>query len=338
MKASSSSGRSSRHDSTWTPALESMRQRLAEHGAVGELEHVLVLVVLVAARSDGPDASKAPLKRGLHREARSAVAPQAHEVPADRNLVGERGDASGERDLALAQKRHPIREAADLLDALRRPQRGGPRAREILNQLAHDARRRRIEVVRRLVDQQHGRIGQRGSRDREPLLHPVGVVADALVGGVLEADGAEDLQTPAHGPPSCASRGGAQRRAGSRRPRAAGRTSGRRTGRSRRGCGGSAPSGSRPRRAPSPFLHAASSVPRGSASASSCRPRCARARRGSRRPRPRARRLEARGARRSAATGFRALMQGGFRGAGAATCSSPAARVVAALCTTALPR
>src|SRR4249920_419816 len=55
------------------------RKRIAQNRAVGQLQHVLVLVVLVVARRDRAGASETSLERRLEREAAAPVASQAQE-------------------------------------------------------------------------------------------------------------------------------------------------------------------------------------------------------------------------------------------------------------------
>ena len=54
----------------------------------------------------------------------------------------------------------------------------------------------RVEIVRRLVHEQRLRPGEQGPREREPLLHPVGVLADPDVRRLVEIDRTQNGARP----------------------------------------------------------------------------------------------------------------------------------------------
>jgi hypothetical protein len=54
----------------------------------------------------------------------------------------------------------------------------------------------RVEAVRRLVEQEQGRIAQQGSRDPEALLHAERVGRDLVAGAITEARQVEELLDP----------------------------------------------------------------------------------------------------------------------------------------------
>ena len=99
----------------------------------------------------------------------------------------QRRHGAAEDDPPTPKQRDSIGETANLFDALCRPDHGdaallGQRA----HQCAHTLRSLRIEIVGCLVDEQHGRVREQRACHAEPLLHPVGVDADANVHRVLE--------------------------------------------------------------------------------------------------------------------------------------------------------
>src|SRR4249919_3852374 len=91
--------------------------RLPEDGVVGEREDV-VSWLAVRGRPDGGHAGEDALEVG---RALVAPVPEVKEVPAACRLRHELGDASLEAGLAAVEEQDPDREAADLVESLRRP-------------------------------------------------------------------------------------------------------------------------------------------------------------------------------------------------------------------------
>ena len=69
-----------------------------------------------------------------------------------------------------------------------------PPARAFAGQVANAARRDGIEIVRRLVDEQHARVSQQRPGKDEPLLHPVRERARPAVADVSETDRLQQLE------------------------------------------------------------------------------------------------------------------------------------------------
>jgi hypothetical protein len=105
----------------------------------------------------------------------------------------EARDRAGEANAPAVEKRHPVGERADLVDALSRPDNRRALVGSIANELAHSKGRFRVQVMSRLVNEEDGRIGEERSRHEKTLLHAVGVHPRANVGCVLEPDEAKHL-------------------------------------------------------------------------------------------------------------------------------------------------
>ena len=135
-------------------------------------------------RPNGPSGSRAA--HAQHVAPGRAVVDQ----PRDRAIEphgpgGEEGDAVGE--------------AADLVDPLGRPQHRRAARGEQRDEQADPLGTLGVEVVGRLVDEQHVGLGQQRAGDRQALLHAVRPAVHGPVGGVLEADGGEHGARPGHG-------------------------------------------------------------------------------------------------------------------------------------------
>ena len=79
---------------------------------------------------------------------------------------------------APLQQRYLIGEAADLLDALCRPDDRDPGCRQTGNQLTHTSCAFGIKIVRCLIDKQDAGVREECPRHPEPLLHTVPVHTD----------------------------------------------------------------------------------------------------------------------------------------------------------------
>ena len=108
-------------------------------------------------------------------------------------MLEQRGNGAREADAAIVEEGDAAREAANLVEALRRPHDCRATVRAVLDQRADPAGSLGIEVMRRLVHEEDGGIGDERTGDREALLHPVGVLPDGALGCVGETDMAEQL-------------------------------------------------------------------------------------------------------------------------------------------------
>ena len=172
----------------------------------------------------GADRPEAPTRSPRARRALR----RRSEIAAWHGVRHQFGNGSEEGDLAARESVTPSAEPSDLVEPLRRPDDGSAPRRGAGDEVAHAPRALGIEIVCRLVDEQDRRVGEQRARDRQPLLHPVRVEADARLGGVGEADLLEQLAGPPRRRRARRSRAAARRRRGSRGPRCGGRTSGRR--------------------------------------------------------------------------------------------------------------
>src|SRR5262245_9181383 len=83
-------------------------------------------------------------------------------------------------DLAQVDDAHAVAELVGLFHVVCRQQDRSPLLLDLGDQLAQVAGRLRVEADRRLVQQQHRRVGQQRLSDRDPLFHAGRVALDRL--------------------------------------------------------------------------------------------------------------------------------------------------------------
>ena len=171
-----------------------------------ELDSRLAGEAVELARADavGEDDLQPPADAGRHgasesRERRGEVAVPAHglelhEAPvrtAFRLEVAERGDP------AVAEDEDLVAALLDVPEEVRREDDADlPRLPDLLDEPDHPLPRRRVEAVRRLVEEEDPRaVGDRLGQLRE-LLHPERVGLEVPVADLAEADGEERLVGP----------------------------------------------------------------------------------------------------------------------------------------------
>ena len=138
-------------------------------------------------------------------------------------------DGSLEPNLPSVQQRDMVGEAADLIEALRRPEDGSPVVDVVADQSADPGCTLRIQIVRRLVDEQDRRRHQESPSDRQTLLHAVRIPPNPQIARVVETDSREALARAYLRLASCAGRTSERRTRGSRSRRSEGRRTGPRT-------------------------------------------------------------------------------------------------------------
>src|SRR5919106_713522 len=176
-------------------------QGLAENHAVAKREAIVWLAALILdGRNHTYVAQGIP---GGHENcgAVHGIAAQMENVRAAYGFRHELRNASRETHLTFVEEGHPIREAADLVDTLSRPDHGGPALRLCCDQRLYVPGTRWIKIVRCLIDQEDRRIRQEGSCDRQAFLHPVGIGSDGCASEALQADIPEALEGSFHGLP-----------------------------------------------------------------------------------------------------------------------------------------
>ena len=103
-------------------------------------------------------------------------------------------------ELALVHDRDVVRDLLDLVEQVRRDEdRPAVLLDERADHLAEGGHARRVEAVRRLVEDQQLRVVEEAARDAEPLPHPHRVRLHLPVGVRREADALERRVDPAAG-------------------------------------------------------------------------------------------------------------------------------------------
>ena len=128
---------------------------------------------LVAVGPRRPHVGDGAQADGHFRErSRKLRRKQPYDEAIGHRVAQESGNGSGETHAPTVEQGHIVGERADLLDALRRSDDGrAALVRDPPDQQPDLARRTRVEVVRRLVDQQDARVGKQGPRRRQATLH-----------------------------------------------------------------------------------------------------------------------------------------------------------------------
>ena len=105
-------------------------------------------------------------------------------------------------DLAVADQDHLVGDLLDLVEQVAGQADGATAVGVPLEQSAHPADAGRVEAVRGLVEDQHGRVAEQCVGDAETLLHAERVVPQPALGlGLVEGDQLEHLVDPRHRQP-----------------------------------------------------------------------------------------------------------------------------------------
>ena len=167
-KASSTFERSSRHKHSDTRRREDS-ESVAEYDVVLQHEHEVL-----GRRHIGGDQvchSRQELAKIRQRLIPAGTA-QLEDEPARGGECHQFRHGAQEPDVALIEQRDGVREPCDLLEPLRCPNDRAPSRGRSSHEVTDTPRALGIEVVSRLVDQQHGRRREEGTRYGKPLLHP----------------------------------------------------------------------------------------------------------------------------------------------------------------------
>ena len=133
------------------------RKRVTEHDVFVEREDVVPRVA-PAHLSHASAAAERCVRGGSNSGVRRPAVRQSNDVVTRARERGQLVDAAGELDAASVKERHPIGEPTDLLQSLRRPDDSGPLGAGKPDEIPHAFCSLRVEVMRRLVDQQHRRV------------------------------------------------------------------------------------------------------------------------------------------------------------------------------------
>ena len=201
------SERSSRQATTSIRAAAERDERGAEQRVAREVEQE-VLRLGVPGQDDRAEPAERLLRADARAGARSCSRCGAgRRSAAGRECSSRPGTVPAKRARPWASRVTRSAKRADLVEALRRPHDRGAAPGAVLHEPADAPRALRVEIVRRLVHEQDGRIGDERPRDREPLLHPVRVLADGPAGRLRESDVVEELlargRTPRAGGSRC---------------------------------------------------------------------------------------------------------------------------------------
>jgi len=83
---------------------------------------------------------------------------------------------------------HAVTDLLDQLHHVAGEHHGRPSSNITLQHLAHDLRRDGVDPLERLIQEEHARSMQEGSRQSHLLLHPMAVIDDQCVGSVCQAE------------------------------------------------------------------------------------------------------------------------------------------------------
>ena len=98
---------------------------------------------------------------------------EPHHVTLRRRMRHQLGNGAREADASAVQERHLACETSNLVDSLRRPEDGRAATGESRYQLADAPRTLGIQIMCRLVHEEHGWLREEGTCDAKTLVHAV---------------------------------------------------------------------------------------------------------------------------------------------------------------------
>ena len=172
---------------------------VAESDAVSEREKV-VLGIVGSDRFECCATCEGELERAPGQTERPNV--ETEQEATRRGVRQQLRNRPLEADMTTIEDGRRLREPPDLVESLCHPDDSRPVGGLGRHELPDPPCALGVEVVRRLVDQQDDGGHQQRPSDRKPLLHPVGVFADALSGGPFETDVREHGERALHSLPT----------------------------------------------------------------------------------------------------------------------------------------
>src|SRR6266511_2752051 len=168
-----------------------LHERAVERGAHARLRGDVDAAVAGRDALDAGEAEDRVARGGGRRDLDRVDAPGMNDLR----------DGSARDEPALLDDEHLVADLLDLVQEMAREQHRAALARELAHERADLALARRIEAVRRLVEDHERRITEQRRRDTEPLAHAEGIRAERAARAVRQPDACERRSTRASAPP-----------------------------------------------------------------------------------------------------------------------------------------